>query len=261
MLTSLLQRLPLTALQTSLDRYIFAPETRPKRLVTQPNASSEPNAYSNWLSNNDLIIGIIHAAISDAEQEGLDTDGSAKECYDALKARAQNKGPVRSPNPLAPMQLLSQKEHQPTPTTTVLAMPAANSALILDSPAVGIQNNGALGQEEIQLESTKTDTEGTKTTDFAAITTTHSSTKFFVYQGFMATEADTNDASNNFRTSVNWDNHLINGREMILATTMIAPLNQLKCSTLSSLNEKPFYLDSSATVNAADYAQGIRLLA
>ncbi|KAG6892658.1 hypothetical protein C0993_003310, partial [Termitomyces sp. T159_Od127] len=55
----------------------------------------EPVAYANWLTNNDLIIGVIQAAVSDAEQEGLVTDGTAKECYNALKARAQSEGPVK----------------------------------------------------------------------------------------------------------------------------------------------------------------------
>ncbi|KAG6838049.1 hypothetical protein H0H87_004332, partial [Tephrocybe sp. NHM501043] len=32
---------------------------------------------------------------SDAEQEGLVTDGTAKECYDALKSRAHREGPVK----------------------------------------------------------------------------------------------------------------------------------------------------------------------
>lgn len=47
------------------------------------------------MSNNNLIIGVIRATVSDAEQEGLATDGTAKECYDALKARAQREGPVK----------------------------------------------------------------------------------------------------------------------------------------------------------------------
>lgn len=81
--------------QTGLDRYIFAPSSRPERLITEPDHTTEPIAHSNWLSNNDLIIGVIRAAISDAEQEGLTTDGTAKECYDALKARAQSEGPVK----------------------------------------------------------------------------------------------------------------------------------------------------------------------
>lgn len=72
--------------QSGLDRYIFTSEKNPKRLITQPDPSTEPNAYNNWLSNNDLIIGVICAAISDAEQEGLETDGTTKECYDALKS-------------------------------------------------------------------------------------------------------------------------------------------------------------------------------
>lgn len=72
--------------QSGLNRYIFAPVTRPDRLIAQPDPSTEPNAYANWLSNNDLIISVIRAAVSDAEQEGLATDGTAKECYNALKS-------------------------------------------------------------------------------------------------------------------------------------------------------------------------------
>ncbi|KAG6815379.1 hypothetical protein H0H87_002425, partial [Tephrocybe sp. NHM501043] len=34
-------------------------------------------------------------AISDAEQEGLTTDGTTKDCYDALKAQAQSEGPMK----------------------------------------------------------------------------------------------------------------------------------------------------------------------
>lgn len=81
--------------QSGLDRYIFVSDKNPNRLITEPNEATEPNAYSNWLSNNDLIIGVIRAAVSEAEQEGLETDGTAKECYDALKTRAQCEGPVK----------------------------------------------------------------------------------------------------------------------------------------------------------------------
>lgn len=51
--------------------------------------------YTNWLSNNNLIIGVIRAAISEAEFEGLKTDVMAKEYYNALKARAQHEEPVK----------------------------------------------------------------------------------------------------------------------------------------------------------------------
>ncbi|KAH0583241.1 hypothetical protein H2248_011121 [Termitomyces sp. 'cryptogamus'] len=63
--------------------------------MTEPNSSTKPVAYANWLANNDLIIGIIQTAVSKAEQDGLKTNGTAKECYSALKARAQCKGPVK----------------------------------------------------------------------------------------------------------------------------------------------------------------------
>ncbi|KAG5334214.1 hypothetical protein C0989_003974 [Termitomyces sp. Mn162] len=81
--------------QSGLNKYIFAPESKPDCLITEPNASIEPIAHANWLANNDLIIGVIQAAISEAEQDGLKTDRSAKECYNALKARAQCKGLVK----------------------------------------------------------------------------------------------------------------------------------------------------------------------
>ncbi|KAG6871908.1 hypothetical protein C0995_014985, partial [Termitomyces sp. Mi166 len=71
--------------QSSLDCYIFAPEMKPDHLITQLNLNTEPVAYANWLSNNNLIIGMIHAAMLDAEQEELQTDGTMKECYDTLK--------------------------------------------------------------------------------------------------------------------------------------------------------------------------------
>lgn len=85
-------RLEIFLQQSGLDRYIFG---KAERLVTEPDRVTEPVAHANWLSNNDLIIGVIRAAISDAEQEDLNTDGSAKECYDALKARAHREGPVK----------------------------------------------------------------------------------------------------------------------------------------------------------------------
>ncbi|KNZ81329.1 hypothetical protein J132_02019 [Termitomyces sp. J132] len=81
--------------QSSLDQYIFASEKNPNRLIRKPDPETEPNAYANWLSNNGLIISIIHAAVSEAEQEGLETYGFAKECYDTLKVHAQCKGPVK----------------------------------------------------------------------------------------------------------------------------------------------------------------------
>lgn len=81
--------------QSGLDRYIFASEKKPDRLITSPNPHTEPNAYGNWLANNDLIIGVIRTAISEAKQEGLETDGTAKEYYDALKMRAHHEGLVK----------------------------------------------------------------------------------------------------------------------------------------------------------------------
>ncbi|KAG5723846.1 hypothetical protein E4T56_gene9843 [Termitomyces sp. T112] len=60
--------------QSGLDRYIFAPEKKPERLITQPDPKTE------------------HCL---RKLEGLDTDGMAKECYDTLKARAHHKGPVK----------------------------------------------------------------------------------------------------------------------------------------------------------------------
>ncbi|KAG6871054.1 hypothetical protein C0995_008741 [Termitomyces sp. Mi166 len=81
--------------QSRLDHYIFMPESKPDHLVTEPNPTSKPVAHTNWLTNNDLIVGVICAAISNAEQDSLKTDGTAKECYDALKARAHHKEPIK----------------------------------------------------------------------------------------------------------------------------------------------------------------------
>ncbi|KNZ77209.1 hypothetical protein J132_06204 [Termitomyces sp. J132] len=88
-------KLEIFSQQSWLDHYIFTPEKKPDCLIAEPHLVTEPNAYPNWLSNNDLIIGIIHAAVSEAEQEGLIMDSTAKECYDALKAQAQCEGPVK----------------------------------------------------------------------------------------------------------------------------------------------------------------------
>ncbi|KAG6858840.1 hypothetical protein C0995_013527 [Termitomyces sp. Mi166 len=46
-----LTKLEIFLQQSRLDRYIFAPESKPKRLVTEPNQSSEPVAHANWLAN------------------------------------------------------------------------------------------------------------------------------------------------------------------------------------------------------------------
>ncbi|KAG6859908.1 hypothetical protein C0995_002118 [Termitomyces sp. Mi166 len=73
--------------QSGLDCYIFVPKKKPKHLISPPNPNTKPVAYANWLSNNDLIISVSHAAMSNAEQEGLYTDGTAKG-YDTLKLRA-----------------------------------------------------------------------------------------------------------------------------------------------------------------------------
>ena len=78
--------------QSSLNQYIFGPMTKPNHLILQPNSKTEANVYANWLSNNNLIISVIQAAVSDAEQEGLVMDGTAKECYNALKSWAHCKG-------------------------------------------------------------------------------------------------------------------------------------------------------------------------
>ncbi|KAG6880146.1 hypothetical protein C0992_005230 [Termitomyces sp. T32_za158] len=93
--TKWLTKLEIFLQQSGLDQYIFALEKSPNRLIRQPNPRNKPNAYANWLSNNDLIIGIIRAAISEGKQEGLETDGFAKECYNTLKAHAQCESPVK----------------------------------------------------------------------------------------------------------------------------------------------------------------------
>ncbi|KAH0578539.1 hypothetical protein H2248_003688 [Termitomyces sp. 'cryptogamus'] len=81
--------------QSRLDHYIFVPKNKPSQLITEPSQSAKPVTHAKWLANNDLIVGIICAAISEAEKEGLLTDGSAKECYNNLKARVQSEGPVK----------------------------------------------------------------------------------------------------------------------------------------------------------------------
>lgn len=81
--------------QSGLDQYIFVSEKNPSRLITQLDQIAEPNMYANWLSNNNLIIGVIHSAVSKAEQEKLETNETVKECYDSLKAHAQCEGPVK----------------------------------------------------------------------------------------------------------------------------------------------------------------------
>lgn len=88
-------RLEIFLQQSSLDCYVFASEKNPGCLITSPGLVAEPDVYANWLSNNNLIIGIIHAAISDAEQEGLKTNRTAKQCYDALKARAHHESLIK----------------------------------------------------------------------------------------------------------------------------------------------------------------------
>ncbi|KAG5720961.1 hypothetical protein E4T56_gene412 [Termitomyces sp. T112] len=70
------------ASETPVDRatgeftkwYIFAPEKHSEGLNTQPDPSAEPVTLDNWLSNNDLVIGVIR--VSEAEQEGFNTDGT-----------------------------------------------------------------------------------------------------------------------------------------------------------------------------------------
>lgn len=71
------------------------------------------------------------------------------------------------------------------------------------------------------------------------------STDFFEYQGFMAIK----DGKPGEVTSIHWGNHVAQDCETILATTVVAPLNQLECTSLMSLNEKPFFLDSGVTVH------------
>ncbi|KAG6876138.1 hypothetical protein C0992_000764, partial [Termitomyces sp. T32_za158] len=60
----------------------------------------------------------------------------------------------------------------------------------------------------------------------------------------MAIEDNTNDYGNDLRANINWDNNTMHNHKTILATTVIAPLDQTERTTLTSLNEKPFYLDS-----------------
>ncbi|KAG6881040.1 hypothetical protein C0995_003295, partial [Termitomyces sp. Mi166 len=88
---------------------------------------------------------------------------------------------------------------------------------------------------KIQLDNTTTP----KLSEFAGIT----STEFFKYQGFMADIDTTED----FKTSINWNKYSAPHFESILATTVIAPLNQAEQTPLVLLTEKPFYVDSGVT--------------
>lgn len=112
--------------QSGLDCYIFAPVTNPECLITEPNPSMEPVVHANWLANNGLIIGVICAAISDAEQEGLNTDGTAKECYDSLKAHAQSEGPIRQ------IALICEALTTYAPTTKPLETTARKISKLVD---------------------------------------------------------------------------------------------------------------------------------
>ncbi|KAH0591450.1 hypothetical protein H2248_001526 [Termitomyces sp. 'cryptogamus'] len=60
-----LNKLKIFLQQSGLDQYIFAFENKPDCLITEPSTSKELVAYANWLANNDLIVGIIRAAVSD----------------------------------------------------------------------------------------------------------------------------------------------------------------------------------------------------
>lgn len=66
--------------------------------------------------------------------------------------------------------------------------------------------------------------------------------------------------NNELRASVDWNNNVTGDCKSILATTMIEPLNQLERTTLVPLDEKPFYLDSRATIHISLYRSDFILL-
>ena len=72
-----------------LKFYVFEP------FISVPKASSEPVAYRNWLTNDDLARAVIMTALDEAEYEGLDDAKTAASMYAAVKARAEGEGPVR----------------------------------------------------------------------------------------------------------------------------------------------------------------------
>lgn len=71
-----------------LKSYVFHP------LLSPPSTNSEPVAYNNWHTNDDLACAIILTALDEAEYEGLDKDKTAANLYDQVKTCAEGKGPV-----------------------------------------------------------------------------------------------------------------------------------------------------------------------
>ncbi|KAG5718771.1 hypothetical protein E4T56_gene2727 [Termitomyces sp. T112] len=378
-----LMKLKIFLQQSGLDHYIFAPESKPDCLIRQPNPNTEPVVYANWLSNNNLIIGVICATVSDAKQEGLSTDGTANECYDMLKAQANCKGPVKQVTlickalstyvPIAkPIEnttrkicelvdhaftisrvidkdllkciaLLNsinnkhfksiqvevscrladstkektytssdiQKLFQTSNSLANLSKPSSDTMLVakdsrtiahthnhgprypcckvcfeLGLPCHGhtkpwcIKPGGGIAGKTIEESKTTqraaqgggktsgaTKTEGgsskngiaieaakndmLKSAEFVGVTssTQEISTDFFEYQGFMAIKDDLNNFGDELRVTINWSDSIICNYKTILATTTIVPLNQLEHTTLVSLNNKPFYLNSSTTIH------------
>lgn len=78
--------------------------------------------------------------------------------------------------------------------------------------------------------------------DFAGLT---NSTEFFEYQEFMAED----ESDDELRASVNCNEYTTPHLEPILATTVIALLNQAEKTLLVLLTEKPFYVNSGTTIH------------
>lgn len=109
--------------QCGLDRYIFA---KAPLLITAPSDTREPHAYDNWLCNNGLIIGVIRAAVDRSEHEGLVTSSTAKDCFDNLKKRALNEGPVKQ------VALLRESLSTYNPITSPLEVTARKICELVD---------------------------------------------------------------------------------------------------------------------------------
>ncbi|KAG5714973.1 hypothetical protein E4T56_gene5368 [Termitomyces sp. T112] len=105
----------------------------------------------------------------------------------------------------------------------------------------------------------------TKPTDFAGIADSSpnsTTTEYFEYEGFMVDDA-IDPADYEPRASVNWNTHTIPtipGYETILATTAVLPTHPSDRTRLVSLTEKPFYMDSGATVHISPCASDFIML-
>jgi hypothetical protein len=85
--------------------------------TTVSPGSNEPRAISNWKANDKLAAALLFETLERSEWTFLDRTKGTKACWDAIKERHHNEGPIRQVNYLQEAMSTKFSKTDPLPTT------------------------------------------------------------------------------------------------------------------------------------------------